>query len=123
MNAEIAMEILGMSGLEVEWAANGREAVERFTASPAGYYDCVFMDVQMPVLNGIEATKEIRGSSHPDAATVPIFAMTANAFVEDVQAVLNAGMNEHIAKPLDFNVLLRVLNDYLGSGAVSEGKG
>ncbi len=123
MNAEIAMEILGMSGLTVEWATNGREAVERFVASPAGYYDCVFMDVRMPVLNGIEATKEIRASSHPDASSVPIFAMTANAFVEDVQAVLNAGMNEHIAKPLDLNVLLRVLNDYLGSGAASEGKG
>ena len=68
----------------------------------------------MPVMNGIEAAKAIRASSHPDASAVPIFAMTANAFVEDVQAVLGAGMNEHIAKPLDLDVLLRVLNEYLG---------
>ena len=114
MNAEIAMEILGMSGLAVDWVPNGREAVERFEASAPGYYDCVFMDVQMPVMNGIEAAKAIRASSHPDASAVPIFAMTANAFVEDVQAVLGAGMNEHIAKPLDLDVLLRVLNEYLG---------
>lgn len=114
MNAEIAMEILGMSGLAVDWVPNGREAVERFEASAPGYYDCVFMDVKMPVMNGIEAAKAIRASSHPDASAVPIFAMTANAFVEDVQAVLGAGMNEHIAKPLDLDVLLRVLNEYLG---------
>ena len=81
--------------------------------SPSGYYDCVFMDVQMPVMNGLDAAKAIRDLPHPDAKTIPIFAMTANAMAEDVKAVLAAGMNEHIAKPLDFRVLMNVLNKYL----------
>jgi len=115
INAEIAIEILGMIGLTVEWVHDGKEAVEKMEASTPGYYDCVFMDVQMPVMNGIDASKAIRALPHPDAKAIPIFAMTANAFAEDVQAVLNAGMNEHIAKPLDFDVLLNILRQYLGA--------
>ncbi len=113
INAEIAIEVLGMTGLEVEWADNGKVAVDMMEASETGYYDCIFMDVQMPIMNGIEAVKVIRSLPRSDADTIPVFAMTANAFADDVQAVLNAGMNEHIAKPLDFNILLNVLNQYL----------
>lgn len=113
INAEIAIEVLNMIGLEVDWAHNGKEAVEQMQASLPGYYDCIFMDIQMPVMNGLDAAKNIRLLPHPDAKTIPIFAMTANAFVEDVQAVLNAGMNEHIAKPLDFDILIKTLTKYL----------
>ncbi len=115
INAEIAVEVLSMTGLSIEWAHDGREAVNKMEAAAPGYYDCIFMDIQMPVMNGIDATRAIRSLAHPDARKIPIFAMTANAFTEDVQEVLSAGMNEHIAKPLDFEVLLKVLNDYLGS--------
>ncbi len=113
INAEIAIEFLSMTGLAVDWAHDGKEALDMMSASAPGYYSCIFMDVQMPVMNGIEAAKAIRALSHPDAKTIPIFAMTANAFAEDVQAVLNAGMNEHIAKPLNFDILLTILNNYL----------
>lgn len=113
INAEIALEILEMTGLEADWAHNGREAVNRIQNTEPNYYDCIFMDVQMPVLNGIEATKEIRAMEREDTKTIPIFAMTANAFNDDVKAVLRAGMNEHIAKPLDFHILLKTLNEYL----------
>ena len=113
INAEIAMEVLSMLGLAAEWAHDGKEAVDCMKTSPSGYYDCVFMDVQMPVMNGLDAAKAIRDLPHPDAKTIPIFAMTANAMAEDVKAVLAAGMNEHIAKPLDFRVLMNVLNKYL----------
>lgn len=113
INAEIATEILQMTGLEVDWAHDGREAVEKMQSSEHGYYDCIFMDIQMPVLNGIEAAKEIRKLPNEDAASIPIFAMTANAFADDVKAVLDAGMNEHIAKPIDFDILMNILNKYL----------
>lgn len=113
INAEIAIEILGMTSLSVDWARDGREAVHMMERSEPGYYDCIFMDVQMPVMSGLEAARAIRELSHPDAESIPIFAMTANAFAEDVQAVLKAGMNEHISKPLNFEVLLKILNKYL----------
>lgn len=116
LNAEIAMEIFSMTGLAVDWACNGQEAVDKMAASAPGYYDCIFMDIQMPVMNGIDAAKQIRAMDRPDTKTIPIFAMTANAFVEDEQMVLNAGMNEHIAKPLNLDRLMSILNQYLGSG-------
>ena len=112
INAEIAMEVLSMLGLAAEWAHDGKEAVDCMKTSPSGYYECDFMDVQMPEKNGLDAAKGIRDLPHPDAKTFPIFAMTANAMAEDVKAVLAAGMNEHIAKPLDFRVLMNVLNNY-----------
>ncbi len=114
INAEIAKEFLTMAGFVVDWVPDGKGALEHMQASAPGYYDCIFMDVQMPVMNGIDATKAIRALDRPDAKAIPIFAMTANAFVEDVQMVLNAGMNEHIAKPLNFELLLEVLHRYLG---------
>ncbi len=114
INAEIAMEILKMTGLDVEWAHDGREALDMMTVSASGYYDCIFMDIQMPVMNGIDSAAAIRASEHPDAKTIPIFAMTANAFLDDVQRILNAGMNEHIAKPLNFDKLTEILSRYLG---------
>lgn len=114
LNLEIAEEILRMTGLEIETAGDGKEAFERFSASPEGYYKIVFMDVQMPVMNGYEATAAIRSLNRGDAKTVPIVAMTANAFAEDVRAAKEAGMDEHIAKPLDFERLREVLNARLG---------
>jgi len=113
LNAEIATEILHMTGLEVELAENGSQAVARMENSAAGYYDCIFMDIQMPVMNGLEAARAIRLLPNADAASIPIIAMTANVFADDVMDALNAGMNAHIAKPLNFNVLMQILNKYL----------
>lgn len=114
LNREIAAEVLGMTGMEIEEAENGKIAVDKFSASEPGYYDVIFMDVQMPVVNGYDATAAIRSLKRPDAGHIPIIAMTANAFVEDVEAAKNAGMNEHLSKPLDFEKLAAVLNKYLG---------
>lgn len=113
LNAEIAQELLEMTGLEVECAENGQEAVDMFSASENGYYNIIFMDIQMPVMNGNEAARVIRSLRRRDARGVPIVAMTANAFSEDVQASMNAGMNQHIAKPLDLNQLVKVIKKWL----------
>ncbi|MDD3368752.1 MAG: response regulator [Lachnospiraceae bacterium] len=101
LNSEIAMELLHMVQMEVDHAENGQRAVEMFEQSKPGTYDLILMDVQMPVMDGMEATKAIRASSHSEAKVIPIFAMTANAFNEDVAAALAAGMNGHLAKPID----------------------
>ena len=112
LNREIAGEILQMTGAKVETAENGKVAVEKVEASPKGSYDLIFMDIQMPVMNGYEATAAIR--SLPGAkGKLPIVAMTANAFAEDVQLAKNTGMNGHIAKPLDMNKLNDVLKNWL----------
>ena len=112
LNREIAGEILQMTGTKVETAENGKVAVEKVEASPKGSYDLIFMDIQMPVMNGYEATAAIR--SLPGAkGKLPIVAMTANAFAEDVQLAKNTGMNGHIAKPLDMNKLNDVLKNWL----------
>ncbi|MCM1023048.1 MAG: response regulator [Prevotella sp.] len=113
LNTEIAVELLEMTGLTVECAENGRIAVDKFAASEQGYYDLVFMDIQMPIMNGNEAARAIRALSRRDAKGVPIVAMTANAFNDDVQASMNAGMNEHISKPLDLKVLTKTLSKWL----------
>ncbi len=113
LNREIAREILEMAGLTVEEAENGQIAVDMFSASKAGYYSLILMDIQMPVMNGYDAASAIRALNRPDALRVPIFAMTANAFVEDIQAAKAAGMNEHLAKPIDFETLGSVLKKYL----------
>lgn len=120
LNAEIAMEILGMTGFEIEWAKDGSEAVDKMTLSQPGYYDVILMDIQMPVMNGNDAARAIRALQRPDAAKIPIFAMTANAFADDIRASMNAGMNEHIAKPLDVSQFLRVMNKWLGGRHVPE---
>ncbi len=113
LNAEIAVEILNMAGIEVDQAENGREAVEAFNRAAPGRYDLIFMDIQMPVMNGYEATRAIRALPRPDAAQIPIVAMTANAFTEDVEASFRSGMNGHIAKPLDFGQLTETLKKFL----------
>lgn len=113
LNREIAVEILGMTGLMVEEAEDGKVALDMFADSEVGYYDMIFMDVQMPEMNGYEATSAIRALNRADAATVPIVAMTANAFAEDVQAAKSYGMNEHMAKPIDMNKLKHTLVKWL----------
>ncbi len=113
LNREIACEILEMTGLEVESAEDGREAVEKFSESEEGRYQMIFMDIQMPVMNGYDAAVAIRAMSRSDARTVPIVAMTADAFAEDVMMAKNAGMNDHVAKPLDFDRLTEVLKQWL----------
>ena len=109
INAEILMELLDMEGVTCERSVNGREAVTLFQSKPVGYYDGVLMDIQMPEMNGYEAALAIRALDHSDAAYIPIVAMTANAFAEDVQKSLEAGMNAHIAKPVDPKTLKSVL--------------
>ena len=113
LNMEIAVELLKVSGLQVDQAVNGREAVEKFLRSAPDAYDLILMDVQMPVMNGYEATRAIRASAHPRAKTVPIVAMTANAFNEDVSAALQSGMNGHIAKPVDVDVMYKIIAPFL----------
>ena len=105
LNAEILTEMLGMEGASCELAVNGQEAVDMFTKSQPGHYDMILMDVQMPVMNGYEATRQIRASGHPEAKTIPIAAMTANTFAEDVRNALDSGMDGHLAKPIDMNAV------------------
>ncbi|MEG1584510.1 MAG: response regulator, partial [Anaerovorax sp.] len=116
MNLEIATDILTTAGFMVETANNGRLAVEKFTSCEAEYYDAILMDVQMPELNGYEATRAIRASCHAEAKIIPIIAMTANAFAEDVASALASGMNDHIAKPIDLDQLYSVMRKYMEGG-------
>ena len=113
INAEIACEILEMSGFEVDVACNGMEALERYRNSSLGYYDLILMDIQMPEMNGYDTTVAIRSLNRKDAKEVPILAMTANAFTEDVMAAKKSGMNEHIAKPLDISQMYNILTRFL----------
>lgn len=99
----------------MECAVNGQKAVEQFEASPPGWFDAILMDIMMPVMNGHAAARRIRESEHPDAKDIPIIAMTANAFQEDIADALAAGMNDHIAKPIDIGVLFTTLKNNLGS--------
>ena len=114
LNREIAMEILSMTGAMVEAAENGKEAVEMVEASEKDYYDLILMDLQMPVMNGYEATSALRAMDRKDIRDIPIVAMTANAFLEDVQKSKACGMNEHMAKPLDIDQLHQMLARWLG---------
>lgn len=113
MNAEIAIDLLQLVNMQADHAWNGQEAVEMFAQNEPGTYAAILMDVQMPVMNGYEATKAIRGLDKEQADTIPIIAMTANAFSEDVSAALNAGMNGHIAKPIDTQILYQKLYDII----------
>lgn len=113
INGEILLELLEIEGATCEILVNGKLAAERFIASEPGSFDAVLMDVQMPVMNGYEATKMIRSSCHEEAADIPIIAMTANAFAEDVKDAMDAGMNAHIAKPIDMDALRETLNQLL----------
>ena len=111
LNREIAMEILGEVGFEVEAAENGQVAVEKMRDSQPGYYGLVLMDVQMPVMNGYEATRAIRALENPELSKIPIIAMTANAFEEDKRAAFEAGMDGHLGKPIDVPLLMAVLEE------------
>lgn len=113
INAEILCEILSSEGADCEITENGQLAVERFKASAEGEFDAILMDVQMPVMNGYDATRAIRALPRADAAAIPIFAMTANAFAEDEKDALNAGMNVHLAKPVDVALLKKVIHQYV----------
>ena len=112
INREILITMLEPTNLQFDCVENGREAVEAFRANPEKY-DLILMDVQMPVLDGLGATEQIRLMQAPAAKTVPILAMTANAFTEDVDKCLAAGMNGHIAKPIDVEDLERKMSAYL----------
>ena len=111
LNAEILMELLKLEGAECTICENGKRILEAFEQSVPGEYDMILMDVQMPVMNGYEATKAIRRSSHEQAKTIPIIAMTANAFSEDMQHSLAAGMNAHISKPVDMKLLKKTIRN------------
>ncbi len=113
LNMEIAEEILSTTGVTVEKAYDGKEAVDKIMAMPENYYDLIFMDIQMPNMNGYEATSALRMSEREDLKKIPIIAMTANAFSDDVYQSKAVGMNEHISKPIDISTLLKVLDTWL----------
>ena len=113
MNAEIVSALLEMEGVSSDWAENGKIAVDMFSQSPIDTYDAVLMDLRMPVMDGLDATRAIRALDRPDAGTVPILALTANAFEEDVRHSLEAGMNAHLSKPVDSEVMLESLKRFI----------
>jgi signal transduction histidine kinase/DNA-binding response OmpR family regulator len=113
LNIEVAGELLEMTGLEVGFAYNGRQAVDVLESSEPGYYEMVFMDIQMPFMNGYEATEAIRDSAREDLRHIPIVAMTADAFAEDAQRAMDVGMNGHMSKPVDITKLEKILSLYI----------
>ena len=113
LNYEIASEILAARGIHTERAEDGAVCVEKFNASAAGTYDAILMDMHMPVMDGIEASRMIRKLNHPQAHTIPVIAMTANVFAEDIEKCLSAGMNDHMSKPVDVNNLIELLRKYI----------
>ena len=115
-NAEILADLLELEGMEADQAENGEEAVRMFSEKEAGYYDAILMDVRMPVMDGLTATGVIRKLERRDARTIPIIAMTANVFDEDVESSLKAGMNAHLAKPIEPDRLYGVLAELIGKG-------
>lgn len=116
LNAEILEELLHMEGATCTICENGQKVVEEFERAEPGQYDMILMDEQMPVMDGYTATHTIRNSQNPLGKTIPIFAMTANAFSEDIQHSLDAGMNGHISKPLDMNKLKAVIASFRAGG-------
>ena len=112
LNWEIAEELLSDLGLELDWAENGEICVKKFQASQPGFYDAILMDLRMPIMSGYEAAQVIRGLDRSDA-NIPIIAMTADAFAEDIKRCLDYGMNAHIAKPIDMREVTRTLEKYL----------
>ncbi len=113
INMEIAVELIGTTGAVIDQAGDGVQAVEKFESSPPGYYDLILMDIQMPKMDGYEAARRIRKLNRPDAGSIPIFAMTANAFAEDALKSKEAGMNAHISKPLDISKLYQIMDEWL----------
>lgn len=111
LNREILTELLAMCNMKAETAVNGEQALQMFRTSDRGYFDAILMDVQMPVMDGYEATAKIRLCGHPDASRIPVIATTANAFSDDISAAMAAGMNSHVSKPIDIKQLCRVLTE------------
>ena len=114
INAEILWELLDMEEATCEIVENGKLAVERFDQSRPGEFDAILMDVQMPVMNGYDASRAIRSLNREDAKEILIVAMTANAFTEDVKDALDAGMNVHVAKPIDLELLKKTVSQWIG---------
>ena len=114
INAEVLTDLLELEGMSSEWAENGKLAVKLFAQSEQGHFDAILMDMRMPVMDGLSATREIRKLARPDAAEIPIIALSANAFEEDVKQCLEAGMNEHLSKPIDVDRLKETLGRLLG---------
>ena len=113
INAEIMMMVLSMREMDVEHAENGQIAVELFAEHEPGYYDAILMDMRMPVMDGLEATRTIRAMNRADAKTIPIIALTANAFDEDVQRSMQAGLNAHLSKPVEPEALFETLENLI----------
>ena len=113
VNAEIMVMVLGMREIDVDIAENGKIAVETFSKHEPWYYDAILMDMRMPEMDGLEATRTIRAMSREDAKTIPIIAMTANAFDEDVQRSLQAGLNAHLSKPVKPDALFETLESFI----------
>ena len=113
LNQEIAKMLLEDEGLVITTASDGQEAVDAFQASPEFAYDFIFMDIMMPVMDGLAAARLIRALPRKDAADVPIFAMTANAFQDDIQQSMDAGMNEHLMKPLDMEKIRQAMQEHV----------
>ena len=113
INMEIACMILIQQGFQVDTAENGKVALDMVSSSPPGTYDAILMDIQMPIMDGYAATRAIRALDNKELADIPILAMTANAFQEDVQAAKEAGMQAHVAKPVDVTVLIKELKTVL----------
>ena len=111
INSDILKMVLQMRGIESEVAANGRIAVEMFSSHPEGFYSAILMDMRMPEMDGLEATRVIRNMDRPDAKTIPIIALTANAFDDDVQRSLQAGLNAHLSKPVKPDELFETLEE------------
>ncbi len=113
INWEVLKELLSDINMELEWAENGEICVEKFQKSEEGYYDAILMDVRMPIMNGYEATRAIRALDHPNAKNIPIIAMTADAFSEDIKRCLDSGMNAHTAKPVNLDEVIYLLKKYI----------
>ena len=113
INLEIAKKLLEKGEMIVSTAMTGKEALDKFVSSEVGFFDAILMDIRMPVMDGIEASKEIRGSKRTDSGTVPIIAMTANAFESDIKETSDAGMNAHLTKPVDTKLLFLTLSKYI----------
>ena len=115
VNAQIMIQVLLMREMETDHAVNGKEAVNLYESKPEGYYDAILMDLRMPEMDGLTATRTIRASKRSDAKTIPIIALTANAFDEDVQQSLQAGLNAHLSKPVEPEVLFETLDKLIHS--------
>ena len=113
LNWEILKELLSDIGMELEWAENGKICLEKFRESKEGHFDAILMDVRMPVMTGYEATEAIRALDHPDAKKIPIIAMTADAFSEDIRRCLDSGMNAHTAKPINLDEVVLLLKKFI----------